>query len=84
MKDATVKNATVKDSVQRRARAFAHFWYDFLIGDDWRIALGVVVTLGVTAGLVQGGANIWWLPPVAVAALLALSLRRAMRAARRR
>jgi hypothetical protein len=79
-----MKAATVKDAVQRRVRAFAHFWYDFLIGDDWRIALGVVLTLGVTAGLVQGGVNIWWLPPVAVAALLALSLRRAVRAARRR
>ena len=27
----------------RAVRAFPHFWYDFIIGDDWRIAIGVVV-----------------------------------------
>ena len=26
-------------------RAFALFWYDFLIGDDWKIAAYVVVAL---------------------------------------
>jgi len=29
--------------------AFGMFWYDFIIGDDWQIAAGVVVTLGVMA-----------------------------------
>jgi hypothetical protein len=23
-------------------RAFGRFWWDFLVGDDWRIAAGVV------------------------------------------
>ncbi|WUH92748.1 hypothetical protein OG900_23310 [Streptomyces sp. NBC_00433] len=63
----------------RRLRAFCAFWYDFVVGDDWRIALGVVLALGATAGLVAAGVNAWWLPPVAVVALLALSLRGATR-----
>ncbi|WP_063772097.1 hypothetical protein [Kitasatospora mediocidica] len=57
-------------------RSFAAFWYDFVVGDDWRVALGVVVAPAATAGLVRGGINAWWLPPAAVAVLLALSLRR--------
>lgn len=28
-------------------RGFLRFWYDFLIGDDWKIAAAVVVTLAV-------------------------------------
>ena len=58
-------------------RAFGLFWWDFVVGDDWRSAAGVVIALGVTAALVAGGVNAWWLMPVAVAAVLWLSLRRA-------
>lgn len=31
-------------------KAFGHFWYDFLIGDDWKIAayvVGVMVAVGL-------------------------------------
>ena len=35
----------------RRVRAFGLFWWDFIVGDDYRIALGVVVALGITAVL---------------------------------
>lgn len=36
-------------------RGFGRFWYDFLIGDDWKIAVAVVATLAVTvAGLLLG------------------------------
>jgi hypothetical protein len=58
-------------------RAFGAFWWDFVVGDDWLIAAGVVVALGATAGLVAAGVPAWWLLPLAVVALLALSLRRA-------
>jgi hypothetical protein len=34
---------------------FARFWWDFIVGDDWRIAAGVVVVLGVAALVVSGG-----------------------------
>ena len=35
--------------------AFAAFWIDFIVGDDWRIAVAVVVGLAVTAVLVWMG-----------------------------
>jgi len=34
---------------------FLRFWWDFVIGDDWRIALGVVAVLGAGALAVSGG-----------------------------
>jgi hypothetical protein len=40
----------------RFVRAFGRFWYDFIVGDDWRIAAGVVVVLAAGAGLVATGA----------------------------
>jgi hypothetical protein len=30
-------------------RALGRFWWDFIVGDDWRIAAGVVATLGLGA-----------------------------------
>jgi hypothetical protein len=27
----------------KNLKAFGMFWYDFLIGDDWRVAVGVVL-----------------------------------------
>jgi hypothetical protein len=64
----------------RRVRAFGRFWWDFIVGDDWRAAAGIVLAIGVTAALVAGGLDAWWLMPAAVAAILWLSLRRAARA----
>jgi hypothetical protein len=60
-----------------RIRAFAAFWYDFVVGDDWRVAIGVVVALAVTYGLAHGGVAAWWIMPVSVAVLLPLTLWRA-------
>jgi hypothetical protein len=33
----------------RFVRGFGKFWYDFVIGDDWKIAAAVVVALGAGA-----------------------------------
>lgn len=33
-------------------RGFLRFWYDFVVGDDWRIAVGVVLVLAAGALLV--------------------------------
>lgn len=57
-----------------RVRAFGLFWWDFVVGDDYRLALGVVLLLGLTAGLVHVGVALWWLPPLGVLSLLALSV----------
>jgi hypothetical protein len=59
---------------------FLRFWWDFVVGDDWRAAAGVVIALGATAGIVAAGVDAWWLMPVAVAAVLFVSLRRETRA----
>jgi hypothetical protein len=63
----------------RRIRAFGLFWWDFVVGDDWRAAAGIVVAVGSTASLVAGGLDAWWLMPTAVAAILTFSLRREAR-----
>ncbi|MGH3497673.1 MAG: hypothetical protein ACRDP1_09440 [Nocardioidaceae bacterium] len=62
-----------------RLRAFGAFLWDFIVGDDWRIAVGVIVTLGVVALLVHADVNVWWLTPIAVVVILAESLRRGTR-----
>jgi hypothetical protein len=36
-------------------KAVGRFWYDFIIGDDWKVAAAVVVVLLVGAGLVLAG-----------------------------
>ena len=60
-------------------RRFGAFWYDFVVGDDWRVAVGVVVALALTYALSTATSiPSWWVLPVAVAVLLALSLRRAI------
>jgi hypothetical protein len=61
----------------RYLRSFGRFWWNFIVGDDWRVAAGVAVALGLTSVLAHNGVNAWWLLPAAVALLLADSLRRA-------
>src|SRR5262249_24532957 len=59
--------------------SFGRFWWDFIVGDDWRVAAGVAVGLGLPALLAPRGADAWWLLPACVALVLAESLRRATR-----
>ncbi|HKA97534.1 MAG TPA: hypothetical protein VKD66_14805 [Streptosporangiaceae bacterium] len=64
--------------VSGRLRSFGAFWYEFIVGDDWRGAVAVVLALAVTALLVHvAEVNAWWLTPVGVFAGLGWSLRRA-------
>jgi hypothetical protein len=60
-----------------RVEAFLRFLWDFVVGDDWRIAAGVVVAIGVTALVAGTSAAAWWILPVAVAGLLGASVWRA-------
>jgi hypothetical protein len=57
--------------------AFFRFCYDFIVGDDWRVAAGVVTAIALTALLAGTDVAAWWLMPVAVLVLLFASLRRA-------
>ena len=59
---------------------FLRFWWTFIVGDDWQVALGIAVALGLSAVLVKAGVPAWWMIPLAAVLLLADSLRRATRA----
>ena len=63
----------------RYIRSFGAFWWDFIVGDDWRVAAGVAIALGLTEALTDYGWSVWWLLPLAVAVLLGRSLQRATR-----
>jgi hypothetical protein len=36
----------------RHVIGFFHFWYDFLIGDSWQIAVGVLLVVLLTRSLI--------------------------------
>jgi hypothetical protein len=59
--------------------AFLRFWYDFIVGDDWIVAAGIVIAIALTALIAHQDIAAWWLMPLAVIALLAGSLARAVR-----
>jgi hypothetical protein len=61
----------------RGLRAFGRFWLDFLVGDDWRIAAGVVAVLGAGAAAVRADAPegvICVLVAAAIAAVFVVSV----------
>jgi hypothetical protein len=62
-----------------RVRAFGAFWYDFIVGDDWRVAVSVIVALAVTYAVSRTSIPAWWVLPAAVALVLPVSLWRARR-----
>ncbi|HEY5694825.1 MAG TPA: hypothetical protein VIR14_09970 [Gaiellaceae bacterium] len=64
-----------------RLAAFGRFWWEFVIGDDWLVAVLVAAAIGATAALAAAGVTAWWLLPLAVLLVLWLSLRRAIRSA---
>ena len=57
--------------------SFGRFWWDFVVGDDWRVAALVVAAIGVTAAVAASDIAAWWVMPLAVVLVLAVSLRRA-------
>lgn len=63
----------------RASALLAGVWM-FVVGDDWRTALGVLLALLLTALLAGAAISAWWVMPVAVSGLLALSVRRALHA----
>jgi hypothetical protein len=57
-------------------RSFVLFWWNFIVGDDWRVALGLAVALAAVWALERGDHNVWWLLPAAVSILLVASVLR--------
>jgi hypothetical protein len=60
-------------------KRFARFWWDFVVGDDWRVAVGVALAIVAVAVLHHEHVAAWWVLPLAVLIVLYLSLRRAAR-----
>ena len=63
-----------------KLRALGAFWYDFIVGDDWLVALGVLFALAITYAVSRIiDAPVWWIVVAAVAILLPHSVFRATR-----
>ena len=58
---------------------FARFWYDFIVGDDWRLAVGTVAAMIVITIAANRDMNVWWALLLLVSALLAVSVNLAAR-----
>jgi hypothetical protein len=66
--------------VKRALTGFCRFWCDFIVGDDWRLAITVAFALGATAvGSRLTDWNLWWVVMVAVAVALPMSIYGAVR-----
>ncbi len=57
-------------------RAAALGVWEFVVGDDWRLALGAVAMLGATALVAAVGLPAWWVGPPATISILYWSVRR--------
>jgi hypothetical protein len=53
-------------------RRLVRFWVDFIVGDDWRLAAGVVASIPVAYIAARHG-NLWWLLPLSIGVLLSVS-----------
>ena len=51
--------------------------WEFVVGDDWRLALAAVCAIGSTAVVVALGLDAWWLAPMVALVALRWSVRRA-------
>jgi hypothetical protein len=58
---------------------FFKFWYDFIVGDDWRLAIGGAIGLGLSAIAVHAHVPAWWVLPLATLVILVASLLHATR-----
>lgn len=65
-----------------KLRAFGAFWYDFIVGDDWRVAVAVCCGLAVTYGVSRTSVSAWWILPAALVVVLPATLWSATRSKR--
>jgi hypothetical protein len=50
--------------------AFGRFWWNFAVGDEWRVAAGLVLAFALTWVLAHHGVAAWWPLPLGVVLLL--------------
>jgi hypothetical protein len=65
--------------VIKRIKGFFAFWYDFVVGDDWRVAIAVTAALALTYGVGRSSVPASWIVPAAVVLVIPFSLWRAIR-----
>jgi hypothetical protein len=65
-------------------KRFGLFWVDFIVGDDWTLAIVVVVSLAATWALSRAGLPGWVALVILVMGALVASVDRAWRSAARR
>jgi hypothetical protein len=58
------------------AIGIARFIYRFIVGDDWTVALVLLLALAATGVLVTHGISAWWLVPLLAIVMTGISLRR--------
>ena len=51
-------------------RSFVLFWWNFVVGDDWRVAAGLLAAFALTWVLAHHGVAAWWVLPLGVVLLL--------------
>ncbi|WP_228266119.1 COG4280 domain-containing protein [Microlunatus elymi] len=74
----TAPDVVVVPTVRHRLKAFGLFWYDFVIGDDWQVAVGVLVMLAAIA-LAHTASAAWLIAPAGLAILIPYGTLRAAR-----
>jgi hypothetical protein len=62
-----------------RLAKFGTFWWEFIVGEDWRASAQIGLAIAATAAIAASGISAWWVLPPAVILVLYASLRRAIR-----
>jgi uncharacterized membrane protein YfcA len=57
----------------------ARFLYRFVVGDDWTVAIAILLALAATGVLVGDHISAWWLVPFVAIFMTGVSLRRSAR-----
>ena len=74
-----VRTELVRSRSVQLIKAFIEFWVDFIIGDDWRMAAGLLIGFVITASIALSPLT-WIIIPLFVVLSLSYSLSRAVRA----
>lgn len=54
---------------------FLFFWYDFVIGDDWRNAAATLIAIGLTVTALSAGIAAFWIFPIVIGLYLVTLLK---------
>ena len=66
-------------TIARGIVGIGRFLYFFVVGDDWTVALAILIALAPTGLLVAQKLPAWWLVPVVAIVMTGVSLRRSAR-----